>query len=197
MGFLRVKNFERFQHYKDRRPPWIKLYIELLDDYNLARLPDATKAHLFAIWLLASRYENQIPNDPEWISRCINATERVNIDLLISAGFIVEDQTCSKAPAERKQDAIPETETETESILLKFESWWEHVPRKIGKGQARKAFKTALKKTDIDSLIDGIKKYTASVKDKDPEFIAHPATWLNGERWLDEPAQERQPWRDL
>jgi DNA-binding NarL/FixJ family response regulator len=29
-----VKNFERFQHYKDRSPPWIKLYNELLDDYE-------------------------------------------------------------------------------------------------------------------------------------------------------------------
>lgn len=42
-GFLRVKNFDRFQHYKDRTPPWIKLYNDLLDDYDFSCLPDAEK----------------------------------------------------------------------------------------------------------------------------------------------------------
>ena len=46
---FRVKNFENFQHYKDRNPPWIKFYNEVLDDYDIGRLPDASKAHLFAI----------------------------------------------------------------------------------------------------------------------------------------------------
>src|SRR5690606_19747530 len=36
-GYLTVKNFERFQHYKDRNPPWIKLYNDLLDDYEFGR----------------------------------------------------------------------------------------------------------------------------------------------------------------
>jgi len=34
MQFLAVKNFERFQHYKDRNPPWIKLHAAVLDDYE-------------------------------------------------------------------------------------------------------------------------------------------------------------------
>ncbi len=66
MPTFSVKNFERFQHYKDRSPPWIKLYNELLDDYGFGRLPDASKMHLVAIWLLASRNDNKIPHDAEW-----------------------------------------------------------------------------------------------------------------------------------
>jgi len=87
-----VKNFEKFQHYKDRSPPWIKLYNELLDDYEFGLLPDASKMHLIAIWLLASRSENKIPYDPEWVARRINATEPVNLQLLGSRGFILLDQ---------------------------------------------------------------------------------------------------------
>ena len=30
---LRILNWEKFQHYKVRRPPWIKLHHSLLDDY--------------------------------------------------------------------------------------------------------------------------------------------------------------------
>jgi hypothetical protein len=111
---LSVKNFAKFQHYKDRSPPWIKLYNELLDDYEFGKLPDTAKAHLTAIWLLASRYDNKIPHDAEWIARRINANSPVDIPLLLKAGFLETDQDCSEVLADCKQDAMPETERETE-----------------------------------------------------------------------------------
>ena len=30
----RIRNFDKFQHFKDRRPPWIKLYRDLLEDLD-------------------------------------------------------------------------------------------------------------------------------------------------------------------
>jgi hypothetical protein len=116
-----VKNFERFQHYKDRSPPWIKLYNELLDDYEFACLQDASKMHLIAIWLLASRSDNKLPYDPAWIGKRINATEPVNLDALAAAGFIVvsqalqgAEQVASKPLAKRLPRDRGETEGETE-----------------------------------------------------------------------------------
>jgi hypothetical protein len=108
MATFSVKNFETFQHYKDRSPPWIRLYNSTLDDYEIGHLPDAVKAHLIAIWLLASRYDNKIPYDSEWISGKINATVPVDLENLIELGFIVPDQACSEMLAERKQSAVPE-----------------------------------------------------------------------------------------
>lgn len=113
-GFFSVKGFEKFQHYKDRSPPWIKLYNELLDDYEFGLLPDASKMHLVAIWLLASRYSNRVPHDAEWISRRINATDQVDLSLLERSGFIVVEQDCSTALSDCKQSAMPEREGETE-----------------------------------------------------------------------------------
>lgn len=89
-GRLSVKNFERYQHYKDRTPPWIKLYNDLLDDYEFSVLPDASKAHLMLIWLLASRSQNQIPYDARWIANKIGATEPVDLDVLLKSGFLIE-----------------------------------------------------------------------------------------------------------
>jgi len=109
-----VKNFERFQHYKDRSPPWIKLYNELLDDYSFGLLPDASKLHLVAIWLLASRSNNRIPHDPGWIAKRISATEKVDLELLRTSGFI-EVQDAGGAQAARKPDADPERESETDA----------------------------------------------------------------------------------
>jgi hypothetical protein len=87
---LSVKNFDKFQHYKDRSPVWIKLYRSLLRDYEFAQLPDSARGQLLMIWLLASEMGNQLPNDAEWIKRQINATEPVNLSVLISAGFLVD-----------------------------------------------------------------------------------------------------------
>ena len=67
-----------------------------------------------------------------------------------------------------------------------FDSWWQLVPKRVGKGQAMKAFRSALRKTDIATLTQGIKAYAAAVEGKDPQFVCHPATWLNGERWMDQ-----------
>jgi hypothetical protein len=114
-GYFSVKSFDKFQHYKDRRPPWIKLYNDLLDDYEFCLLPDASKMHLIAIWLLASRYSNLVPADAEWISRRISATETVDLGVLVNSGFIVPDQDCSDMLASCKQVAPIETEGEGET----------------------------------------------------------------------------------
>jgi hypothetical protein len=69
-----------------------------------------------------------------------------------------------------------------------FEAWWKLYPRKVSKGDARIAFAKAMRRPDVSLAIltDGVKRYAASVRGKDPQFIVHAATWLNRERWLDE-----------
>ena len=66
-----------------------------------------------------------------------------------------------------------------------FERFWSAYPRKVGKGEARKAFDKAIRKTTIDALLGAIGRQQWPA---DPRFIKHPSGWLNGERWLD--AQE-------
>lgn len=114
-GYFSVKGFDTFQHYKDRTPPWIKLYNDLLDDYEFSLLPDASKMHLVAIWLLASRYKNRIRADAGWIAKRISATEAVDLAALEQAGFIIPEQGCSILLAGCKQSAIPEREGEGET----------------------------------------------------------------------------------
>jgi hypothetical protein len=88
VAYVRVKKFDQFQHYKDRCPPWIKLHRGVLTDYALSGLPDAAKAHLMLIWLLASECDNRLPADPQWIANRIGATEPIDLDLLLDAGFL-------------------------------------------------------------------------------------------------------------
>ncbi len=117
MKLLKVKNFSQFQHYKDRNPPWIKLYTAITDDYLFSSLPDATKGHLMLIWLLASKTGNAIPHDARWVQQRIGASEKVRLDLLIQNGFLIPyenvsdcKQDASNVIADRKQDATDDSE---------------------------------------------------------------------------------------
>lgn len=70
-----------------------------------------------------------------------------------------------------------------------FGEWWQNVPRRVSRGQAVRAYRAALKHASPAELLAGIRRYAEQVAGKDPQYIAHPATWLNGKRWLDEPMQ--------
>jgi hypothetical protein len=195
-----VKNFEKFQHYKDRSPPWIRLYNSLLDDYEFGRLPDASKAHLLAIWLLASRYDNEIPLDPDWVARRINATTPVDLAGLQKAGFIVSDQECSNTLADCKHDAMPEEsrgEAETEDHIeagtsepkarIEFDySFWPRYPHKVGRPSALEAFIKARRCTPLETILAGVDRYVAA-KPKHHDWLK-PANFLTDERWNDDPA---------
>lgn len=112
MKYLRVNNWESFQHYKDRNPPWIKLHRDLLRDYEFNCLQDASKLQLMLIWLLASQMDNKIPADVVFIKSQLGIKGEVCLKELINKGFLVDD---SGMLADCKQSAIVETETEAYS----------------------------------------------------------------------------------
>ena len=116
--FLRVVNWETYQHYHTRKPPWIKLYWSLLCSPNVAGLSDACKHHVVAIMLLASQHDNKIPFIKSWIAKVIHAESRINWDAVLSCGLIecYQDAStlqASEVPRVYKEDK--ETYKEEES----------------------------------------------------------------------------------
>jgi len=59
----RVKNWQRFQHFKDRRPPWVKLHRDLLDDPDWHDLSGDEAKALVMIWLVASENDGNLPDN--------------------------------------------------------------------------------------------------------------------------------------
>lgn len=108
---LTPKNWDNFQHYKHRSPPWIKLHRNLLDDMQYQRLPVASKALAPMLWLLASEsHDGVIHRTPEEIAFRLRMTEKEVISAikpLIDNGFFIED---SNMLAECVQDATTERE---------------------------------------------------------------------------------------
>lgn len=112
---LKPKNWEKFQHYKNRCPPWIKLHRDLLNDRVFASLPIASKALAPLLWLLASESKDGTFDaaSEELAFRLHIASKDIEQGLkcLIDKGFFVDASTML-APC--LQVAIPETEREEE-----------------------------------------------------------------------------------
>src|SRR5579883_1434319 len=87
--FLSVKNYDVFQHYKDRRPPWIKLYWKLLDDDKFVMLDLANRGLYCHFLLLASRHENVIPYDLNYIRKQFKLDTEPDLSRLLADGFLL------------------------------------------------------------------------------------------------------------
>jgi hypothetical protein len=69
-----------------------------------------------------------------------------------------------------------------------FGRFWAAYPRRAAKLAAAKAFAAAVKRgADPEALIAGAARYAAERAGQDPRYTKHPATWLNGDCWADEP----------
>lgn len=101
---LSVRNWGKFQHYKDRSPPWIKIYRTLLRDYDFSRLSDSSKLLLLELWLLAAESDGRIPNDPKWVKKQIPFDGKVDFKPLIDSGYLVMEQDASNMIADCKQN---------------------------------------------------------------------------------------------
>jgi len=113
---MRIKNWEKFQHFKDRRPPWIKLYRDILDDFDWFNLdPDASKT-LIMLWLIASEDNNKSGELPDIKTICFRL--RIEENKLIQQLKLLNhwiDTDDINVISGRYQNDIPETETETET----------------------------------------------------------------------------------
>ena len=100
----------------------------------------------------------------------------------------------AKAEAKSKQieaNVNPEPEPEphkntSSPKAMAFDDFWSVWPRKEGKANAVKAYEKALKQISEPELMEKVRAYVSSPARPDVKFVPHAATWLNGERWLDD-----------
>ena len=108
------KNWDTFQHYKDRCPPWIKLHRDILTNYEFSTLPIEAKAIAPLLWLLAAESKNgEIDLSLDALAFRLHIDSKIiasSIKSLIDKGFFID---ASNTLADCYQVAIPETETET------------------------------------------------------------------------------------
>lgn len=90
LRYFAIPNLNRYQHYQDgsRTPHWCKFHFSAFNDFDFCELPDSAKYHFVALCALALRHGNRVPYSAPWVSSQIGATEQVDLDALLAAGWI-------------------------------------------------------------------------------------------------------------
>jgi hypothetical protein len=113
---LRIKNWAKLQHFKDRTPPWIKLYREILDDPDWHELDGDTSKVLVSLWLVASEDESRegaLPDSRKLAFRLRMSETQLNQALTKLNHWLIQDDI--GVISGRHQYDAPERETETET----------------------------------------------------------------------------------
>lgn len=198
---LATKNWNEFQHYKDRNPTWIKLHKKLLDDFDFQCLPIASKALAPMLWLIASENDRgEIDASYEKLAFRLRMTaQEVESGLgpLIGKGFFevlaFDEIPASNPLAERQQLAIPENINPTEkkhlrvvadTAFVRFWETWPKSPRKVAKPKCCDVWKSRR----LDAIADKIIAHVTAMKETEQwrkGFEPAPLTYLNQRRWED------------
>jgi hypothetical protein len=97
------------------------------------------------------------------------------------------DNSSSSLPIEpSKESPLTPRSAESPQTPDAFDDrFWPAYPRRIGKGAARRAWKSAILKTSPETILEAVSRFAGKCAGRDETFIPHPATWLNAERWQD------------
>jgi len=110
---MKIKNWSKFQHFKDRKPPWVKLYRDLLDDIEWHELDPKAAKVLVMLWLIASEEEGSVPPNKQLAFRLRMSEKETEVCISKLSHWL--EQNDDKVISTRYQDDALETETETET----------------------------------------------------------------------------------
>lgn len=113
-----VRNWDKFQHYGKRNPPWIKNYFDLVHDDAYLSLSAVERALLHGLWLLYGAARRQLRRKTAAASLQLRV-ESKHWDALVNAGFIEFSASKPLALARARvlaTEAEAETKEETEVV---------------------------------------------------------------------------------
>lgn len=201
---LKVRNWEKFQHYKDRKPPWIKLHFSLLTSKDWVMLTDSERVLAIACMLVASHSDLDsgcFEADADYIKRLAYLNNDPDFKPLVQHGFL----EIVEADASERKQMLAKATTETEKRQSReekktvgkkrteyppdFEKLWQLYPGTAG---SKKEAYAEFKKADIgaDEMAAAIQNQIEfkQKQEKAGEFVAswpHLCRWIKKERWND------------
>ena len=112
---MQIKNWKKFQHLKDRKPPWVKLYRDLLDDIEWFELDPKAAKVLVMLWLIASEDDGNIPTAKQLAFHLRMSEKETEVCISKLSHWLIQDDNTTIST--RYQDDAPETERETEKEI--------------------------------------------------------------------------------
>ena len=122
-GFYYVKNWWKFQHYRDRRPPWIKLHRGFFTDPAVQSLTILDRYHLLELWAAASDLEGSLPLATGQLAACCHLANHQQAACLLarlgSKGLISKEDTRGARRVPASKLLAPKTEAYKEETEKK------------------------------------------------------------------------------
>lgn len=119
MKMLRIKNWDKYQHYKTRgTPPWVKLHVKIINSDEWIKATDACKLSMICCLIVGAMHEGCVPDDSVLIKDKCHIDWRVDLKALLSLGFLEEmlaDASTPLADASTRELRSRDTEEERES----------------------------------------------------------------------------------
>ena len=192
---MKIKNWKKFQHFKDRNPPWIKLHREILYQRDINMISDCSFRVLVYLWMLASEdvsKEGNLPpiEDIAWRLRMDEKKIMQSIQEL--SEWVEHDDINTISPRYQVVPTETETETETEKIMSvkknnrliysdNFQEFWKYASKhwhKTPSGNKMEAYSEWKKhKPELDVATDSWTGYYLQCKKTDTP-TRHICRWL-------------------
>jgi len=202
--YIRIRNINETQHYKDRSPPWIKLHRAFLTSPAWIESNDATRVLAIVLMLLASDTDNKIEYRPSYLQRMAYLSSAPDIEPLISSRFIelVDDDgnlvdlagnvlaPASDMPqrGERAQGEGEGEEKEKVDMSAGFEEFWSVWPRsdrKQAKGKCYDVWRKGGLEAHTVRIVAHVQHLsgTDGWRKQNGAFVPAPFVYLNERRW--------------
>lgn len=110
------------------------------------------------------------------------AKRRQRLSAKVSQG----QPSSAQEEAEAEEEAVKHPCSKPRREPDGFDAWYSLYPRHVARRAAARAYAQALTRTDYNTLVEGVRRYRETLNGTEPSKIKHPATWLNGDCWLDE-----------
>ena len=105
----RIKNWRQYQHYKGRRPPWIKVHKDILTSDDWVCVQDASKL-LFFVSMMAAQLDKagdgSFNGNPDYLKKICCLDSPVDMQPLVASGFLVIEDDASNTLAKSKQSVL-------------------------------------------------------------------------------------------
>ena len=125
-----------------------------------------------------TRSKSKFPECPKDLMRtCLSNVKHLQTDLTLGPNTTTTPNTSPTTPPNSERDF----QKEANEIYSRY-------PRKVGKPIAIRAIVKALQSKPMAELLELTTKFAQANIGADPQFIPHPSTWFNQERFNDDPS---------
>ena len=182
---MRVRNWDKFQPtMKDRNVIWIKLYRQILEDYEWHNLSSDSKATLIELLLLASENNGQLPEVHKIAFRLRKTEEFIQHEIDLLLHWLQLDNnlitTC-------QQDvALEKSREREEKTYVRFDDFWNSLlpKRRVNRKGCLEKWKIHNLDTEADKIISWLKQMNITKEWKDG-YNPSPEVIINQRRWED------------